>query len=176
MFVQPTFRFTLGAPEVKIRAMHRDDVTAVQTLEREIFGSSWQEEAFHNELSHNPTANYLVLEDDQAEIVGYCGFWLVQDEAHVTSIALHPRARGQQWGKRLMHAMVVQAEQLGALWMTLEVRHDNTAAQQLYRRFGFARVGVRPKYYEGRHDAWIMWAGNLKSQSYRERLRELASV
>lgn len=54
--------------------------------------------------------------------------------------------------------------------MTLEVRADNPAAQQLYRRFGFARVGIRPKYYEGTVDAWIMWAGNLQSESYQQRL------
>lgn len=158
-----------------IRAMGLGDVAAVQRLESQIFSSSWQEEAFANELKNNPAAHYLVLVDEREQPWGYAGFWLVEQEAHVTSIAIHPQLRGLGWGKRLMHAMVSLAAEKAALWMTLEVQHDNLAAQQMYRRFGFARVGIRPKYYQGTHDAWIMWAGNLLSGSYQERLRGLAA-
>lgn len=153
--------------------MQRSDVDAVRELERRSFQTTWQEEAFENELQNNPSASYLVL-DECGELRGYAGFWLVEQEAHVTSIALVPEVRGRGLGKLLMHAMVTLAAELGALWMTLEVRYDNWAAHKLYRRFGFARVGVRPKYYEGQFDAWIMWAGNLQSQSYQERLRAIA--
>ncbi len=149
------------------------DIPEVRAMELESFSSSWQESAFYNELTQNPTAHYLVMRGEDQKLVGYAGFWLVQDEAHVTSIAIRPGHRGQQLGKRLMHAMVKRAADHGALWMTLEVRADNPAAQAMYKRFGFARVGVRPKYYDGTVDAWIMWAGNLHSESYRERLRSL---
>ncbi len=158
-----------------VEAMHLGDVEAVRSLEKEAFSTTWQEEAFANELSNNRSAHYLVLRGAQGQVAGYAGFWLVLDEAHVTSIAIHPDYRGQQLGKRLMHAMVTQAASLGAIWMTLEVRADNLAAQQMYRRFGFARVGIRPKYYEGSVDAWIMWAGNLQSSSYQERLANLSA-
>lgn len=149
------------------------DIEAVRALEKESFSTTWQEEAFANELNHNPTAHYLVLRHNEG-VVGYAGFWLVQDEAHVTSIVVKSGFRGQQLGKRLMHAMVNRAAGAGARWMTLEVRADNLAAQRMYRRFGFARVGIRPKYYEGTVDAQIMWAGDLGSQSYQERLAGLA--
>ncbi|MBS2038532.1 ribosomal protein S18-alanine N-acetyltransferase [bacterium] len=147
------------------------DIPEVRELERSTFSTGWQEEAFNTELTQNPTAHYLVMRAEHGQLVGYCGFWLVQDEAHVTSIAIHAGHRGRQLGKRLMLAMVRRAAEHGALWMTLEVRADNAAAQQMYKQFGFARVGIRPKYYEGSVDAWIMWAGNLHSESYRERLR-----
>lgn len=155
------------------RAMQSTDVDAVERLEKAIFGSGWQEGAFHNELAHNPTAAYLVVEDPALGLVGYAGFWLVEDEAHVTSVALHPECRGRQLGKRLMHQLVELAVQRGARWMTLEVRSDNEVAQRLYRRFGFARVGLRPKYYLDGCDGWIMWAGDLTSSSYQARLKEL---
>jgi len=149
------------------------DIPEVQAMEQESFSTAWQESAFNTELTQNPTAHYLVVRADDQKLVGYAGFWLVQDEAHVTSIAIRPDYRGQQLGKRLMHAMVSRAAEHGAFWMTLEVRADNPAAQRMYKAFGFARVGTRPKYYEGTVDAWIMWAGNLHSESYRERLRSL---
>lgn len=147
------------------------DIPDVRELENASFSTGWQAEAFNNELTQNPTAHYLVMRAEDGQLVGYCGFWLVQDEAHVTSIAIRDGYRGQQLGKRLMHAMVTCAAEHGGLWMTLEVRADNPAAQSMYKKFGFARVGIRPKYYDGTVDAWIMWAGNLHSESYRERLR-----
>lgn len=157
----------------RIEVMTVEDIAQVREMEAEAFTTGWQEEAFHNELTQNPSAHYLVVRGPEQKLVGYAGFWLVNDEAHVTSIAIRPGYRGQQLGKRLMHAMVSRAAEHGAFWMTLEVRADNPAAQQMYKRFGFARVGVRPKYYEGVVDAWIMWAGNLHSESYRERLHSL---
>ena len=157
----------------EIQPMTVADIPEVRAMELESFSSGWQESAFQTELTQNPTAHYLVVRGEDKKLVGYAGFWLVHDEAHVTSIAIRPGYRGQQLGKRLMHAMVSRAAEHGAFWMTLEVRADNPAAQAMYKRFGFARVGIRPKYYGGTVDAWILWAGNLHSDSYRERLRSL---
>jgi ribosomal-protein-alanine N-acetyltransferase len=156
---------------VMLRDMRLSDVAAVRALEQRTFATTWQESAFENELKNNPTAIYLVLED--GGLLGYAGFWVVDHEAHVTSIALDSTRRGQGLGKRLMLAMVRRALEAGACWMTLEVRADNRVAQNLYRRFGFYRVGIRPRYYENSVDAWIMWAGNLASESYQQRLLEL---
>jgi ribosomal-protein-alanine N-acetyltransferase len=38
----------------------------------------------------------------------------------------------------------------------LEVAADNAAAIALYERAGFARIAVRPKYYNGAADAVVM--------------------
>ena len=50
--------------------------------------------------------------------------------------------------------------------MTLEVRVDNTAAITLYRRFGFAPAGVRPRYYvdpDGTTtDALVLWVHDVE--------------
>lgn len=159
----------------QIDTMQLADVEAVRSLEQQVFVTTWQPEAFANELRNNPTATYLVLRAHDGSVAGYAGFWLVQDEAHITSIALHPEYRNRRLGLRLLHALVQRATQLGALWVTLEVRADNVAAHKLYKRFGFARVGVRPKYYEGRYDAWIMWAGNLQGELYRQRMNDIAA-
>jgi ribosomal-protein-alanine N-acetyltransferase len=58
--------------------------------------------------------------------------------------------------------------------MTLEVRESNTIAQQLYRKYGFTTVTMRTGYYsDDNESALIMWAGSLKSELYRNRLRVL---
>jgi ribosomal-protein-alanine N-acetyltransferase len=59
--------------------------------------------------------------------------------------------------------------------MTLEVRHTNTAAQSLYRRFGFVPAGVRRRYYENTDDAIIMWAHGVNTTEFSGRLDRIES-
>ena len=47
----------------------------------------------------------------------------------------------------------------------------NQGAQALYRRFGFGPVGVRKNYYQMTgEDAYVMWAYDLPSAEYTERI------
>jgi ribosomal-protein-alanine N-acetyltransferase len=58
---------------------------------------------------------------------------------------------------------------------TLEVRLSNDAARQLYARFGFRPVGIRPRYYsDNGEDALIMTSGPLESADMKSRLAALA--
>ena len=62
----------------------------------------------------------------------------------------------------------------GAQHMTLEVRVTNSGAQDLYRRFGFAPVGVRKNYYpETNEDALVMWVHDIDSPEYARLLAGL---
>jgi ribosomal-protein-alanine N-acetyltransferase len=55
--------------------------------------------------------------------------------------------------------------------LTLEVRMSNSGAQALYQRFGFVPAGVRKGYYpETREDALVMWANDVDTPAYAERL------
>ena len=55
-------------------------------------------EAFYNEFIIINLQCILFLEEDD-KIVGYCGAWIVIDEAHVTNIAILPEYRGKSLGK-----------------------------------------------------------------------------
>jgi ribosomal-protein-alanine N-acetyltransferase len=57
--------------------------------------------------------------------------------------------------------------------LTLEVRHTNTAAQELYRRFGFVPAGIRQKYYENTDDAIVMWCTDIQSDEYSQRIEAI---
>jgi ribosomal-protein-alanine N-acetyltransferase len=74
---------------------------------------------------------------------------------------------------RLLAELAWEAIGRDCLALTLEVRASNTAAQELYRRFGFAPVGVRKQYYENIEDAIVMWCHDIAEPPYRERLAEL---
>lgn len=107
-------------------------------------------------------------------LAGYAGLWLMLDEAHVTTIAVRPVARGQGLGELLFVGLVDLALSLGAKYMTLEVRVSNTVAQNLYRKYGFHDEGIRKRYYsDDGEDALIMWSDPINVAAYQARLEAL---
>src|SRR5206468_6025656 len=80
-------------------------------------------------------------------IVGYAGLWLMVDEAHVTTIGVHPNYRGRGVGELLFLGLADLARQMRAFRMTLEVRVSNSSAQALYSKYGMENAGVRKRYY-----------------------------
>jgi len=109
------------------------------------------------------------LEDERRSIVGYAGIWVMTDEAHVTTIASHPEMRNRGVGELLLVAMIHRSTEVGARWMTLEVRASNSVAQNLYRKYTFKEMGVRRRYYsDNGEDALVMWTDALDSDWFRE--------
>lgn len=142
---------------ITFRKMTIDDLDDVMEVEVSSFTLPWSREAFFNELAKNQFAHYLVLEVDH-KVVGYCGMWIIVDEAHITNIAILPDYRGMKLGEALMGKVIELARDLGALRMTLEVRVSNERAQRLYRKFGFENGALRKQYYtDNMEDALVMW-------------------
>jgi ribosomal-protein-alanine N-acetyltransferase len=156
-----------------IRPMATSDVTDVMRIERACFSTVWPSDAFYTELSTNKLAHYFVglIED---RIVAYGGIWVILEDSHVTTLAVDPEYRGRRFGEVLLLRLVDEAIERGAAWMTLEVRESNAVAQRLYRKYGFTTVTMRTGYYsDDNESALIMWAGSLRSELYRNRLRFL---
>jgi ribosomal-protein-alanine N-acetyltransferase len=103
-------------------------------------------------------------------VIGYGGFWFILDEAHVSTIAVHPDWRGQGIGERLLATMLEQALDLGAVTATLEVRVSNVRAQGLYRKYDFEVVGRRKHYYRDNGEDALLMTAQMGS-GYRESMR-----
>lgn len=139
------------------RYMKEEDIDQILEVENASFTTPWSREAFYNEIYNNKFAVYLVLEENE-KIVGYCGAWIVIDEAHVTNVAVLPEYRGKKLGEALLRKMMAVAVDMGAKSMTLEVRVTNHVAQSLYRKLGFQNGGIRKNYYsDNQEDALVMW-------------------
>jgi ribosomal-protein-alanine N-acetyltransferase len=96
------------------------------------------------------------------------------DEAHVTTLAVDPEWHRRQIGTRLLLSLARAAAARGSRHLTLEVRMSNLPAQAMYRQFGFEAAGVRKNYYaEINEDALIMWARDVDSPEYAERLARI---
>lgn len=139
------------------RQMKVKDIDRILEIEYASFTTPWSREAFYNELYQNQFAVYLVLEE-KGEVVGYCGVWIVIDEAHITNVAILPEFRGKGLGEAMMRKLMLVAKAKGAETMTLEVRVSNNVAQSLYRKLGFQEGGIRKNYYvDNQENGLVMW-------------------
>lgn len=154
--------------------------------------------AFEYELQHNQFAHYFVLRTsppsepiDSAPskigpesiggrrsaaggLVGLAGFWLMADEAHISTIAVHPDWRGQGLGEWLLLHLLEAGRALGAVVATLEVRPSNQTALALYQKYRFEQVGRRPHYYsDNDEDALILTTPALALPDYQAMLAQL---
>lgn len=146
-----------------IRRMERSDIPDVAAIERQVYATPWSPRVFFDELAMD-NRRYLVL-DSEKGVVAYGGLLLVEEDAHITTIAVAPEVRGKRLGLRMMLALVDTAVANSAKHLTLEVRVSNTSAQKLYERFGFNPVGRRKNYYVT-EDALVMWATDINTSEY----------
>ena len=182
-----------------VEPMKLEDIPEVVEIERLAFPSPWPARAYRYEVTQNQLAHYFVVrhqsseeaeeelavgersllrriqtwahsgERDHRPMVGYCGFWIAAQEAHISTIAVGPRFRAQGIGQLMLVTMIERALELDATLVSLEVRVSNFVAQNLYRKYGFKVVGRRPRYYsDNREDALIMTADHLSSPSFKK--------
>ena len=95
------------------RLMNIDDIDEVMNVEHQSFTLPWSREAFYNEIIQNKFAIYTVVEVDE-RVVGYCGVWVVTDQAHITNIAILPEYRGRKLGEALMRQIIDLSQEKGA--------------------------------------------------------------
>ncbi len=107
-------------------------------------------------------------------VVGVAGFWVMVDEAHITTIAVRKAYQRRGIGERLLISVIEMATRLNAKEVTLEVRISNIPAQALYEKYGFQRVGLRRAYYtDNGEDALLMTTEPLDSESFRTHFERL---
>ncbi len=156
--------------KIQIRQMHKKDVDQIMRIESASFGEHhWSRQSFLSEIN-NDLGYYYTAEDlETGKVIGYCGFWLIQEEAHVTTIAVAPEYRKKSVGELLLQQIVDACYENMAKWITLEVRVSNVPAQNLYYKYGFKSLGARPKYYQDNdEDALIMWTENIWNTNFKE--------
>ena len=159
-----------------VEAMRIDDLGEVHEIERASFSAPWPPNAYLSELQTNRLAHYLVVRVD-SRVVGFGGIWLMVDEAHVTTFAIHPDWRRLRLGERLIIALLDVALERRAGEATLEVRLSNLPARRLYEKYGFRPVGIRPRYYtDNGEDALIMTTERLDSGPMVARLARLRAA
>jgi len=161
------------AGAVRVAPLRRRHLRSVVRIEEECHARPWSATLFLSEIAQRSSRRYTVATLGPL-VVGYCGLMVVDDDGHITTLSVDPAWHRRGIGTVLLLDQARVAPTLGVRHLTLEVRASNDAAQELYRRFGFAPVGVRRGYYaETGEDAIVMWARDIDGEDYRGRLASI---
>lgn len=143
-----------------IRRMTVSDLEQVTAIDKMSFTLPWPDRSFRYEVVENQAGRPWVVEveeNGERRVAALAVIWLILDEAHLATIAVHPAYRRRGIAQKLLAEALLSAYEEGARKVFLEVRRGNTAAQVMYSTFGFEVDGVRPRYYADNHeDALLM--------------------
>jgi ribosomal-protein-alanine N-acetyltransferase len=149
--------------------MRLDDIDQAILIDRLSFSLPWPASAFRHELVSNPSSLLRVAELDLADgtpcVVGVVVVWMILDEAHIATLAVHPDYRRREISRQLLVTVLRQAIEGGAALATLEVRANNLPAQALYKQFKFEIVGRRPRYYQDNYEDALIMTVNFSQPS-----------
>ena len=162
-------------PNLLLRYMTVADLPQVMEIDRLSFEIPWSEKSYRYEINESTQSYMVVLEWNRERvatrwqrwlnirpyaehrIVGYGGMWFIAGEAHISTIAVHPKGRGRGWGEILLAGMVQRGVELDADEVALEVRVSNHRAQKLYEKYTFQTVDIKHRYYRNNgEDAYDM--------------------
>jgi ribosomal-protein-alanine N-acetyltransferase len=175
----------------RVEPMTLADLEEVMAIERVAFSAPWSVRAYRYEITENehstmrvvrpaPRSNgwlgqllYQLNLTGRGPMSGYAGSWLLMDDAHIATIAIHPRWRGRGLGELLLLSLIDRGAELAARRATLEVRVSNQAALGLYHKYGFEIASRRKRYYaDNNEDAYIMFTPPFETPAFQANLRK----
>ena len=140
---------------MEIRPATNKDLPSLIEIQNECFILPWKEKDILYELNENPVNVMYVLED-KGEIIGFIDFWITFDSATIAQIGIKKKYQGQHLANLLMEEMINDCYAKKVMNITLEVRTSNLKAINLYKKYGFKGIVIKPHYYDNGEDALYM--------------------
>jgi ribosomal-protein-alanine N-acetyltransferase len=172
-----------------VEPMTPADLDQVMEIERVAFPAPWSPRAYRFEITENEHSTMVVVRSKNrfdgrlaewirsvkrlrpGPVLGYAGFWLLVNDAHIATIATHPQWRHRGLGELLLLSLLERGAKLGAHRATLEVRVSNWVALSLYLKYGFEIVSRRKRYYsDNDEDAFIMATPPFETPKFQANL------
>lgn len=120
------------------------DLDQVLAIENAVQAYPWTRGNFCDALD----SGYLCYVDDiDGKFCSYSVLMAGVGEAELLNIAVAEEYQRKGLGRKMMHAVLQKAREMGFSRVLLEVRVSNRAAIGLYRLAGFSEMGVRRNYY-----------------------------
>ncbi|HET6655647.1 MAG TPA: peptidase C39 family protein, partial [Gammaproteobacteria bacterium] len=140
-----------------IRSATLDDLEALVALEERCFDSDrLSRRNFRYLIGRGNAALLIDLEADALRGYALVLFRTGTSLARLYSIAVAPEYRGRGVAQALLEHSEAVSRERDCIAMRLEIRVDNAAGEQLYRKMGYRPFGTYPDYYEDHADALRM--------------------
>lgn len=141
-----------------VASLNLDHLQTLLELDQICYGGYWGLQSYQAELQRSSSVVLGCFQSDLQTLIGFGILWLVLNEAHIISLAVHPQHRRQGAGRLLLTHLLKKGVDWECEWATLEVRASNQPARCLYEAVGFTQLGQRKHYYSNpREDALIYW-------------------
>ena len=155
-----------GGSVIRYQPLEAAWVPAVAAMEAQVMGTdAWTDAQVFDELPRPDRTWWAAFEVadtrkrtvnvGEAKLVGYAGGWINDGQVQLLKVASDPAYRRQGIAQELLARIALDARDLGAKEMTLEVRVSNTGAHAFYERLGLKDIGIRPRYYSDGENACI---------------------
>ncbi len=130
---------------------------SIAALEEMCFSHPWSERAVTEFLQNDLSHCFIATSENEPDIaIGYIGLYIVLDNADITNIAVHKDFRRRSIASSLISRVIDFCRDKGVSKIALEVRSENTAARNLYEKYGFCEVGIRKNYYKDPKDDAVL--------------------
>lgn len=155
----------------KMSAKEVDEVFQIEELIHP--AHHWSKESFYNEIANN-LAFYYCVKNEDGKVVAYIGAWGIFEEAHITTVGVHPDYRHLQLAQILLIRVIERCYKDMIKYITLEVREGNIPAISLYEKFLFSSIGMRKNYYQDNgENALIMFTQNIWYDTFKENFNKI---
>ena len=149
-------RLKLNSEEFVLTPMSLEDIAEISNLEKQSFSLPWSKDDFR-EITLSQLYKSLVARGPQNKILGYIVFYLAADEGHVMNVVSNPKFRRRGVAQTMLNFIHELFKKSQAKSSYLELRRSNYTAYRLYKKLGYAYVGLRKGYYaDNKEDAILM--------------------
>lgn len=140
--------------DIILRNWTKNDIDEIAIIEKDCMTLPWTQKMLAEEYD-NPYF-YCIVAQKEDEIAGYINYHHTCDQYHIANMAVKQCYRREGIASMLLESVINRAKSQGITGITLEVGAENTAAINLYNKYGFKTEGIRKNYYKTQH-AYIMW-------------------
>ena len=132
------------------------DVNEIYAIEQENEVQLWSIKNFKDSILAKHFFKIFFFNEN---IVGFIVARLIQHECEILNVGVTKTMQKKQVASKLMDELIGECNNKNIKHIFLEVRTSNIPAINLYKKFYFNEIGVRPNYYltsKGHEDAIIM--------------------
>ena len=132
------------------------NLDACMDLDQKSLKGLWTKSQWEKELTDPKRICLGLIELETKKLLALCSAWLVIDELHITSIAVHPNHQRKGLGKFILSDLIKRSSSLKTNQIHLEVKDTNEPAKAFYKSMGFKTIGNRSNFYKDGSDALLL--------------------